>query len=239
MLHESPRGEWGKSLYTRNRLRNSPYYGEVKDEDGRIRAMFQGRPIIERDTRINGGINVGTKPREAIVVDDTKDGILLGAYLVLLGRQRARAAIEGGDFKDKILNEAFDLARELMPYNSYKVDQLNIKNGLNNDTKVQLGFYIRNKCGVCRHQALLVAYLLEKLIDEGYLQGSVSYNRNTMEEGGHGFVRYTNSRGKVIIIDPAQDLGGLIHEIPKDAWDYRQPGADNPKAPGYDDKFAA
>jgi len=216
---------WRKTAFTYSRLITSPHYEQIECPDGNIKHMFKGREIINRNTRINGNICVGTSPREAIVVDDQKDQILARAYSVLFARQKAKAAINGDDWKETILNEAFDLARELLPYDLSGVERVNKENGVEDDGKIQLGAYIVKKCGVCRHQALLVAYLLEKFIDDGYLQGTVSFNRNAVDKkGGHGFVRYTNSRGKVIIIDPAKGRGGLIEEMPNNKWDYRQPG---------------
>ncbi|MBF0490925.1 MAG: hypothetical protein HQL15_10040, partial [Candidatus Omnitrophica bacterium] len=55
--------------------------------------------------------------------------------------------------------------------------------------------------GVCRHMALLVAALLEMLIDKGFLNGNVYYVRGE----GHGWVVYETSSGDGVVIDPAQN----------------------------------
>ena len=49
------------------------------------------------------------------------------------------------------------------------------KNGL-----INLSYFINAKKGVCRHQALLVGYLLERLKGEGYIDGKVSIDRNSV-----------------------------------------------------------
>ncbi|EKD64692.1 MAG: hypothetical protein ACD_50C00323G0007, partial [uncultured bacterium] len=73
-------------------------------------------------------------------------------------------------------------------------------------------------------QALLAGYLLEKLTQEGILGGKVSVDRNFIEgRGGHAWVRYTNSREEVFILDPAQDYKGTLKDAPKNGWDYRRP----------------
>lgn len=84
--------------------------------------------------------------------------------------------------------------------------------------------YIIAGGGVCRHQALLGAYLLEKLIRDGKIGGKVSIDRNSVQNAGHAWIRYTNSKGKVFIIDQAQKYIGLLNDTDKNGrWFYERP----------------
>ena len=80
--------------------------------------------------------------------------------------------------------------------------------------------------GVCRHQALLCGYLLEKLIKDERISGKVSVDRNFVEGlGGHAWARYTTDRGKVYILDVAQNYKGCLGDMTKkqSRWFYERP----------------
>lgn len=78
--------------------------------------------------------------------------------------------------------------------------------------------------GVCRHQALLTGYLLERLASEGKVSGKVSVQRNAIPGvGAHAWASYVNSRGAEYVIDPTQGYIGLLDEAPDDGWIYRRP----------------
>lgn len=102
--------------------------------------------------------------------------------------------------------------------------------------KVDLNIYIKRGVGVCRHQALFAGTLLEKFVDDGILSGHVSVERNRIRRAddsdvydGHSWVRYTNSAGKVYILDVAQQrlapLGKLmgLRSVDGSVWDYARP----------------
>ena len=215
--NQSP--EWDKTSLAIERIRQMHRFDEPSRESKY--GEFGGRPIIGRDSKINGGVYVGGGEREAVVVDDIKQPELQDAYRELLKR-RKNQALHGIDFKDGILEEVFDLTREILPYDENKVD--NITRNLSHDEKVALSVFINEKGGVCRHQALLAGYLLEKLRNDGYVRGIASIDRNFVPgEGGHSWVRYVNSVGKVFVIDPAQDYIGSLEDAGKDRWQYERP----------------
>ncbi|MFH0896551.1 MAG: hypothetical protein V1850_00680 [Candidatus Bathyarchaeota archaeon] len=59
---------------------------------------------------------------------------------------------------------------------------------------------------------------------DGFVNGKSSIDRNFTSEGLHEWCRYTNSRGDVIIIDPAQRyLGNLKGAPEKNRWAYERP----------------
>ena len=212
--------KWEKTINERRRLKGNRLYEE--GDGSRTEEKFAGRPVIHRDSPINGGVYLGSGIREAIVVDDTKDQILREVY----EKFRSLLPQDVAQAKQNALFTAWQLTQQEIPYKGDDaVAQLHQRlNVAAADTKIQLGIYILNKTGVCRHEALLAGYFLEKLIKEGILTGKVSIDRNTIKgRGGHAWVRYTNSIGEVFIIDPAQKYIGRLKEAPKDGWDYRRP----------------
>lgn len=196
----------------------------VRKENGKERKvpMFENRPIIGRDRPINGGVYLGEGDREAIVVDDSKDLSLHAAYSELLA-MRYLAQKRGEHFKQNLLNNVWTLTMRLMPYDETNVQRQRSRLHKKNQ-KISLGCFMGG--GVCRHQALLAGYMLERLGKEGLVRGKVSIDRNSIEsEGGHAWVRYTNSAGKVFILDPAQRYIGSLHEerIEARRWLYERP----------------
>lgn len=216
---------WNHTEVARERIRKSGYF----EEKGLLRKerLFKGRPVIHRDTPINGGVYLGAGAREAIVVDDKKDLDTRGesnldkAYQRLLEKLR-KIKSEGKNIKGYFLEEVYKLVLEEMPYDLEKVER--IQDQLDPDQKIYLSHFFDG--GVCRHQALLAGYLLERLAKDGIAGGKVSIDRNSIEgKGGHAWVRYTNSIGKVFIIDVAQEYLGPLKDIaiPEDRWFYERP----------------
>jgi hypothetical protein len=188
----------------------------------------KGRPVIARDTPINGGVYYGPGQREAIVVNDINQPELRNAYQELISR-RQQIATKGGSFKAGFLKTVFEITEELIPTNEQKTDQLITK--YIQDKDVDLAVFIRNRSGVCRHQALLAGYLLEKAIQNGIIHGQVSIDRNldTAKQACHAWVRYTNSAGQVYVLDIAQHFLGRIEDT-KGNWSYERPVAVERKA---------
>ncbi len=223
---ENQRAEWNKTRLVEERVKRTGFY----EEKGFIRKekIFQGRPIIGRDRKINGGVYLGESSREAIVVDDAKDPLLEKIYQELLKRRRD-AELKGKDFKDGVLEEVWELVNQVMPYDELRVQEIN-ESLSEPDTKIYLSAFIGG--GVCRHQALLIGFLLEKLSKEGFVGGNVSIDRNYVpDQGGHAWARYTNSRGDVFILDSAQHYIGRLDEMSNDRsrWFYERPEDSNPK----------
>jgi len=165
--------------------------------------LFKGRRIIKTDSRINGGIYLGAFSREAIIVDDSYENSFLaktyGALLNNFSDKNGELFFENEDELERV----FNLVKVLLPYDSKTVGYLNRRFGFNNDVKVSLDFYILNKAGICRHQALFCSYLIEKLIDDGHIEGKVSVDRNTLLNAGHAFCRYTSKNREIYILDVA------------------------------------
>jgi hypothetical protein len=215
-------------------------YKSAEKVEGWGHGMYSGRPIIARDTPINGGVYpVGGSKGEALVIDDKKypeelDSVFNRVEAGLKQKSEAQTSIKGLrnflrtrngesilDEKD-ILRETFKAVSETLRYD------LAATNALAQDSqKITLNEYIHNGFGVCRTQATLSAYLVERLIQNGRLQGSVSIDRNESrtvdgETGGHAWARYTDKDGVVYIIDPAQRYVGPLNETTDRNWDYRR-----------------
>jgi len=212
---------WDKTQLAIENIKVGGFY-EEGGKDSKY-GYFQERPIIGRDTPIQGGVYVGAGDREAIVVDDTyENSELIRIYNNFLGG-RHKIVVGGGHFKEKILDDVLNTAQKELPYDPQKVERINSEEGLGNNRKVSLDRYVRKKAGVCRHQALLGAYILERLAKEGHIRGKVSVDRNFVPgQGGHAWIRYTTGDRRVVIIDPAQDYIGYLDDV-GNRWFYERP----------------
>ena len=200
------------------------------------------RHTIARDTPIDGGVYEGSYGGEAIVVDSDKSKFINAAYDDIM-----RAISPNGQpSKQLALKAVFTYVSNRMRYDQPAVDAIFEKgaNGVDH-TKMTLDWYIGRGVGVCRHQALFVGVLLEKLVNNGVLQGRVSVDRNLnrrVDEAdvydGHSWVRYTNSGGQVFIIDVAQKKAAALSDLMQarnrgeQVWDYARPEDNERKVGG-------
>ena len=196
---------------------------------------YLGRPIIGRDSRIDGGVYIGRKPREAIVVDMAAPGLLDNVYQdwlkelqraaplwpwqhVTLGKKRAVQRL----MHRHIANLCRDLVHRVLPFDRQVVAKVALEHTLGPDDKVRLDVYLRRRGGVCRHQVCLLGAVLERLTDEGWAEGKVSIDRKFVpKQYSHAWVRWTDSDGKVWILDAAQDVWGPLDAFePERRWFY-------------------
>ena len=196
---------------------------------------YLGRHIIGRDTKIDGGVYLGSGAREAIVVDFENSPELQNIYR----RTVKRLTTVDGFQKDKVITVVYDSVLEAMPPTHDKnavdklIDRLDIENGTNlhEDGKISLNRFIEAGVSECRHYALTAGVILEKLKENGHINGTVSVDRNSadyycggvLDGGGHAWVRYTNSIGKIYIIDVAKTFKGPMNDgLQKDRWPYER-----------------
>lgn len=219
--HGSNRPHWSYTGNFEQDYRNNPLFEERHDPKiGNGDTFFVGRPIIHRDSPINGGVYLMGGNGEAAVVDDLKDAVLRKTYQTF----RSLLPKDLSEIKRNALGLAWKLTQEKIPYSQDGINIIHQALGIGADRKIYLGVYIENGAGVCRHQALLTGYLVEKLTKEGILGGKVSVDRNFIKgRGGHAWVRYTNSQGEVFILDPAQEYIGSLKGAPKNGWNYKRP----------------
>ena len=124
------------------------------------------------------------------------------------------------------MKNVFDLVKETFSSaNEYDVGKLIAKGNVGPDQKVALGVFVRSKTGVCRHMALTCAVLMEKAVKEGYLEGKVSVDRNSIRGvGAHAWCRYTNSAGTAVIMDAMHGVLKILADTKgTTAWSYARP----------------
>lgn len=186
-----------------------------------INGVYQGRPIISRDSKIDGGVYLGQGEREAIVVDYSKSPKLRELYEIAKGK-----SVEGGAInKKRILRAVYDSVKEAMPKQSDEaVNELIQKYNVEKDGKISLDVFLKEGVGVCRHDALACAVLLEQFKKKGIIRGKPSVDRNSNNRGGHAWCRYASDSGKVFILDVRQKyLGSLEDSLEKSKWNYQRP----------------
>jgi hypothetical protein len=100
--------------------------------------------------------------------------------------------------------------------------------------KVGLEYFISLGKGVCRHQALLAAYLIEKQIQQGNVKGKVSIDSNFItHRGGHAWVRFKDANNQVFVLDPTNENIGQLDQVDSnpsnpEGWSYKRPEDKNP-----------
>ncbi len=182
---------------------------------------FHGWRIIGAGTRIDGGIYLGRKPREAIVVDMRRPGSALRAlfetWLQRLRDGHSDAEVRR-DLADHLAQRVGELVRAYMPYDEEAVRRLEGRGLLQPDQPVDLDVFLQERGGVCRHQVCMVGALLERLVDGGWLSGRVSLERKHVPGWfSHAWVRYDDAQGEEWILDPAQQRYGRVRSLEEGA----------------------
>lgn len=201
-------------------------YTQVADDIEAIKAlMSDDRHRIGRDTSVLNGFYTGEYGGEAIVVN--YDAI--PEFYEKLADSALDRALKSDGTVDKslVLNSVYELVTEQMPYSLDGVKEVNKKLGVTDFRKVSLSAYASKNTGVCRHQALLVATILEILKNRGVLNGAISVDRNLQwtdegEQEGHAWARYTSKAGQVFILDVAHQFIGTLEQSQQieSGWNY-------------------
>jgi len=191
--------DWGKTNLAKERLKKE------RKLDGE--ESYSGRFIIHRDGPIDGGVYISVTSKEAIVVDSQKYPKLKELY----NRAKLKATEKGIVQKDLILEAVFNTVSEAIPKQDERsVAKIVREFGVGKDGKIALDKFLERGTGVCRHDALTCAALLEMFNKEGMLSGKPSLDRNATEMGAHAWCRYTNSAGQVYILDVAKNFLGTL-----------------------------
>ena len=202
---------------------------EIKYNNGKKEYYFHGKRVIGRDTPINKGVYLIGGLGEALVVDDQEQPLLQQTFKDFLILIEEKAQKENRNINTFMIADALAYVQKLMPYSIMGVANVDKVHGINTDILAPLELYIRNKVGVCRHQSILLGYLLEKIKDQGYLRGDISVDRSINKSGdeyyAHAWVRYTTfDRKKVFIADPANSvIDTLQNAVRKGIWNYQRP----------------
>jgi hypothetical protein len=174
--------------------------------ESRAAKLYHNRGIIGRDSPIDGGIYLGAYQREAIVVDFYSSPMLKSIF------ERTKLEISTHSFRAEldILNAVFAAVYQVMAYDQNAVEELVREQGVKEDGEISLDVFAGRGIGVCRHMALTCGVIIERLVEEGVMEGSVSIDRKTFREGGHAWCRYKGPDGAIFIIDVAQKYCGKL-----------------------------
>ncbi|MBI2070333.1 MAG: hypothetical protein HYT79_06985 [Elusimicrobia bacterium] len=179
---------------------------EYVDASGKKFILDDPRHEIEAGTPIAGGMSRGRgSSREKLLVDWSKDKALNDLYTEILKPYEERG-LDGAE-KTALLGKVYEKVRKTIP--ASLTAEAEIKSKFKNKT-VLIGEACVGFGGVCRHQGIVIAAIVERLTKEGYLNGVASYVRGP----GHGFAAYRSSDGTWIILDGVQNYFGLA----KDAY---------------------
>ena len=235
-----PEASWNRTISRTEleKLKNNPLYeeptgelklGEISPSNPSKYGIYKDRHVIGRDEKINQGVYLGSGEREEIVVDDINsqakesyDKIYSSLWQKIQNRQKEQEELGlSSNVKNGILSDVFELVMDQMRYDG---DFVSVASKEFKNQKINLSYFIDNKKGVCRHQALMAGYLLERLKNEGYIDGDVSIDRNSVPgRGAHAWVRYKSATsGVTYIIDPAQNWAGRLDDAPGN-WPYQRP----------------
>ena len=195
---------------------------------------YQGRQVIKPGSRIEGGVLLNNHG-EATVVDPEKHP---DQYNRILEKAVEKATVDDNISRGHILNAVFDTVRQEMPYSqtgvNHILDSIATKQGktdFTDGTKVDLASFIEHGVGVSHHQALATGFMLEKFKDAGYIRGEISIERDENYKKSHEidndvptWIRYKNSKDKVIIMYPARNFIGSPEEAKYlSGFDYLRP----------------
>lgn len=169
---------------------------------------FRGHPILDRNSRdLRNGVYV-TRWSEALVVDhqDSTTRETVNNVMSLVKNLGEDAPVS------EILQIVENQTAKILHYDLDATNKLSAPYSKNNGL-VGLSKYIEAGVGVCRHQSVLAAHILEELIDSRVLPGEIGLERSrrtnvrTGERDAHAWAVYRpiyrRDSNDDIIIDPA------------------------------------
>lgn len=235
---------WDRTAAVGQRLQQKPEY--LPPDETAPYGYYAGRYIIGSGlSRVIDGVYLGGGAREAIVVKEKvpdahgelHDGLILKSYLSFMLKRYRSCERTGKEFYSNLLKDAFDEVSALLPYDETTVNAIvnQVVAAQIPDQKISLDGFVHARAGVCRHQALLMAYFLQKLIQEPNpkqgLRGTFSLERNsvatpTQVVGAHVWIRFTSANsGRVYILDVAQKVCAELKDVIGDPtkWIYARP----------------
>jgi hypothetical protein len=186
-------------------IENERNYGEKSAESPH--GVYRNHPIIgRRSPTMRNGV-YGTQNSEFVLVDD-KSRLL--KFVVEDFMQTLPSGEDAVTLSPQmILKQIVRRVGNVMRYDLKETERLSSphydKKGM-----IDLSEYVERGVGVCRHQALLAALLIETVIERGYLTGRASVERNHDLEanGAHAWAVYKSDTAEDVIVDVAQNFVG-------------------------------
>ena len=180
-------------------------YGEKDSEAPHGR--YRNHPIIGRRSRtVRNGV-YGTRSSEFILVDDKSTLMknIVDDFMATLPSHEEAATLNAEIILKKISFRVANILR-------YDLNETERISSPHYDHKglIDLSEYVEAGVGVCRHQSLLAAHLIEEVIDKGYLAGQVGVERNYDREanGAHAWAVFKSETSGDMIVDPANHFVG-------------------------------
>ena len=185
-----------------HRFKNHPEYNPRPSPKAPY-GTFAGRPIILEHSPVNGGVYLGKLRHEAVVVDDRTQPGLLHAYEEVRDLILSSVSPQG-DFERNVFHTVISVVASLIRFDEPMTASLTKRIGLTPDQCVTLNLFLNEHMGASRHQVLLAAYIMEKLVQQGYIQGLVH-----IEQRREGFIpreclRFLTEKKEVLVFHPYQ-----------------------------------
>ena len=192
--------------------------------------LFTNRERIGRDTfPIEGMVDIRSWQAgdEAIVVDSHTEPAGYDKLRDAFGREQRWKP----DNERSVLESIYKAVGTTLSYDMAHVDTIVQQvTAISPDSrKANLGLFLEDGKGVCRHMALAASWLGGEAYLHGSLDGQLTAEVNQRNKDGnrdaHEWARYTSASGEVYIIDPAQNFFGTLAEASvKAGWEYFRPG---------------
>jgi len=189
---------------------------------------YKNHPIIGRNSpTVRNGVYFTVDPKsEAVVVDDKSHELREVTNQFLL-RIQGSYTPDDTEVNEMLLHDVVAYVNQVMPYDGDRTDRIS-RPYYETIGLVGLSEYVREGAGVCRHQNLLAAHLLETLVENGYLRGGVSVERNIDVDvhGGHAWAVFLPAgSNRSVIVDPAQWYVGSREQAKQEKrrWNYDMP----------------
>jgi hypothetical protein len=182
-------------------------------------------PVITRNSKIIHGVSLGQgSSREAINVNILADRPLNDfVNALILETNRLRYSLNT-PIQSILRLVSVRVADAFGKFDNVaqRVDALNEGHQLTQDKLVNLGFYLENGLGVCRHRALTAAVILQALVNDGKINAEVTVDRNNIKgRGAHAWCRVKDLQtNKVYIVDPMLGFVGSTDQVTSSHWPY-------------------
>ena len=183
---------------------------------------YNGHPIIgAKSPSMKDGV-YGTSNSEQLHVDN--EDVLVAGIVNQTIVELKRGLEENPELTQRtILRYIKDEVREVLKYDLDGTNKMS-EPYYEQRGMIHLSEYIKAEIGVCRHQAVLAALIMEEAISQGILRGTVGVQRNHVPElhGAHAWAVFRDERNHAIIVDPAQNYVGTRDEAKSDKrrWNY-------------------
>jgi hypothetical protein len=232
-----PTPSGGRFLYRSDMIQRKTYWNHERYTRQWHGQQYAGYPIIFQDGRIQGGVYHRGLPEESITIDPESDKQIYrqleyGALEEALGR--------GAMNRKNVIQAIFKVVGQSLVYSKKGVQEtlqreadMRGQDVLPRGSIVDLSAHLRAGTGVCRHQALACAWLLERFIARGELGGMPSVDNNEIlspsrNMDGHVWARHTepcvDPHISVSILDVAQGYQGpLVGSGENAQWNYYRP----------------